>query len=378
MGVRVLLCGMGGYGENYVREYLTRDVLGSRLVAIADPFAEKSPLYCDVAGKGIPVFRSPEEFYSEHEADLCVISSPIHTHFPYVMTALNHGSHVLTEKPVCFRPEQFDAMLEKSRQTGLFVAVGYQQCFSGDVLALKRDILDGVYGRPLRMKTIRLMRRNDIYYGRSSWAGALTCAGEPVFDSPFTNACAHQFQTMVFLLGKNMDESAAVTQCSGNLIRVRPGISNCDTIQLRFVTDDSVQLYYFASHAVDEAKLGPLSEYEFENGRVVEGPDGFSGTCSDGRVIDYSKVDRGERLEKLWESVRCIMEHRVPPCTLKTARTHTDAVLMAQKESIIDLSGEAVARKDDKDSTYYTVENLSRKLQDAYARWCIAEIKNKR
>ena len=33
---------MGGYGENYVKEYLTRDVLGSELVAIADPFATKS------------------------------------------------------------------------------------------------------------------------------------------------------------------------------------------------------------------------------------------------------------------------------------------------------------------------------------------------
>ena len=44
MAVRVLLCGMGGYGENYVKEYLTRDVLGSELVAIADPFATKSSL----------------------------------------------------------------------------------------------------------------------------------------------------------------------------------------------------------------------------------------------------------------------------------------------------------------------------------------------
>ena len=243
MGVRVLLCGMGGYGENYVREYLTRDVLGSSLAAIADPFAERSPMYADVVKKGIPVFKSPDDFYMKNEAELCVISSPIHTHFPYVMTALEHGSNVLTEKPVCFRPEQFDAMMQKSKETGLFVAVGYQQCFSGDVLALKRDILDGVYGKAVRMKTIRLMRRNDIYYGRSSWAGALKCAGEPVFDSPFTNACAHQFQTMVFLLGKTMDESVGVKECSGSLVRVRPGITNCDTVQLRFVTDDGVELY---------------------------------------------------------------------------------------------------------------------------------------
>ena len=74
MEVKVLLCGMGGYGENYVREYLTRDVASSVLVAIADPFAERSPLYGEVWEKGIPVFSSPEEFYNQGSADLCVIS----------------------------------------------------------------------------------------------------------------------------------------------------------------------------------------------------------------------------------------------------------------------------------------------------------------
>ncbi|MBO6049343.1 MAG: Gfo/Idh/MocA family oxidoreductase [Spirochaetales bacterium] len=163
MGVKVLLCGMGGYGENYVREYLTRDVVSSSLVAIADPFAERSPLYEDVCKRGIEIFNSPAEFYESHSADLCIISSPIHTHFPFVMTALAHGSNVLTEKPVCFKSEQFEQMQAKSLETGLFVAVGYQMCFAKDVLALKADILKGIYGKPVRMKTIRLMRRNDIY-----------------------------------------------------------------------------------------------------------------------------------------------------------------------------------------------------------------------
>ena len=365
---------MGGYGENYVREYLTRDVASSALVAIADPFAERSPLYVEVREKGIPVFRSPEEFYSQGSADLCVISSPIHTHFPYVMTALEHGSNVLTEKPVCFDRTQFDEMEKKSAETGLFVAVGYQQCFSRDVLALKRDILNGVYGKCLRMKTIRLMRRNDIYYGRSSWAGAVYCNGELVYDSPFTNACAHQFQTMVFLLGKTMTESAAVACCEGSMVKIRPDIENCDTVQLKFTTTDGVDLYYYASHAIDDSKVGPLSIYEFENGTISENQDGFSGVLKDGRTIDYASVPKGERLEKLWECVRCVQEHREPVCTLRTARTHTQAVLLAQKPGVKDCSGRAVRKEEDKGSFYYTVEGLSQVLQNAYAQWRIAEI----
>ena len=371
MAIKVLLCGMGGYGENYIKEYLTRDVLGSVLVGVADPFASKSPLYEEVKGRGIPIFNSPEEFFSSSSADLTIISSPIHTHYPYIMLALNNNSNVLTEKPVCFDLKQFDEMEKKSKETGLFVAVGYQLCFSYDVLQMKKDILLGLYGKPKRFKTIRLMRRNDIYYSRSNWAGALLCHGEKVFDSPFTNACAHQYQNMVFLLGYTMDESTTSISCEGELIRVRPNITNCDTAILKFKTVDGVELYYYASHAVDEVKVGPFSVYEFDSGYIEETDKGFIGHLKDGKVIDYTKVNKGERLEKLWEAIRAIEEKRVPVCTLKTAREHTNAVLLAQERGVRDLSNLAISKKDDKDSVYYTIPGLGKDLQDAYSSWSI-------
>lgn len=360
---------MGGYGENYVKEYLTRDVLGSELVAIADPFATKSSLYEEAVSRGIPIFRSPEEFFASHRADLTVISSPIHTHYPYTMIALENGSNVLTEKPVCFDESQIDAMEEKSRETGLFVAVGYQLCYAPDVLALKRDILSGVYGKPIRFRTIRLMRRNDAYYARSGWAGALLCHGEKVFDSPFTNACAHQYQNMVFLLGKNMDESASSVKCEGSLIRVRPNITNCDTAALKFTASDGTEMFYYASHAIEDVKYGAYSRFEFDKGYVEEDDGGFVGHTSDGRVIDYTAIRGGEKMEKLWEAVRAVEEKRSPLCTLKTAREHTHAVLLAQAMGVRDLSGSAVAKQDDKGSVYYTVPGLSDALKEAYHSW---------
>ena len=371
MGIKVLLCGMGGYGENYVKEYLNRDVLGSTLVAIADPFASKSALYEEVLNKNIPIYSSPEEFYKTNRVDLTIISSPIHTHYPYIMLALENGSNVLTEKPVCFDEEQIDQMEKKSHETGLFVAVGYQLCFSHDVIAMKKDIISGLYGKPKRFKTIRLMRRNDIYYSRSNWAGALLCHGEKVFDSPFTNACAHQYQNMVFLLGREMDESGRCEKCEGSLIRVRPTITNCDSAILKFTTSEGVQLFYYASHAVDEVKVGPLSIYEFEDGYIEESDKGFTGYLSNGKVIDYTLIDKGERLEKLWEAIRCIEEKREPICTLKTSREHTHAVLLSQSKGVKDLSNLAVAKKDDKGSTYYNIPGLGKALQDAYNSWSI-------
>ena len=98
---------------------------------------------------------------------------------------------------------------------------------------------------------------------------------------------------------------------------------------------------------------------------------GFIGHLKDGKVIDYTKLNKGERLEKLWEAIRAIEEKRVPVCTLKTAREHTNAVLLAQERGVRDLSNLAISKKDDKDSVYYTIPGLGKDLQDAYSSWSI-------
>lgn len=373
MSVSVLLCGMGGYGENYVKEYLSHPTIeDSRLVAIADPFAEKSPLYGQVKEQGIALYPSPDAFFAQGHADLVVISSPIHTHYPYIMEALHHGCYVLTEKPVCFNLEQIDEMIEESRKQERFVAVGYQLCYSPDVLALKKDILSGLYGRCRRMRTLRLMRRDDIYYHRNAWAGRLSCHGEVVLDSPFCNACAHQAQNELFLLGKAMDETAKVAKVEGVIARIRPSIENYDTAALVMTTEEGVPCYYYTSHAVDEKRVGPISTFEFEKATIEEADHGFVAKAADGTVIkDYRDMDKGQRMEKLSEVVRCITEGREPVCTLKTSREHTRAVLMAQDLGVTDLSASAVRRQDEAESDYYTIPSLTRLLEDSYAHWTL-------
>ncbi|MBR2282587.1 MAG: hypothetical protein IJ863_08200, partial [Spirochaetales bacterium] len=168
-----------------------------------------------------------------------------------------------------------------------------------------------------------------------------------------------------------MDEVETVVSCEGSLIKVRPSITNCDTAELKFTTAHGASLYYYASHAVDDTKIGPMSEYEFENGVVTEAAGGFIGRLSDGRELDYTGIDKGERLEKLWECVRCVQEGRTPVCTLKTAREHTHAVLMAQGKGVVDMSAKAIAKVDQTGSIYYTLESLSRNLVDSYAQWRI-------
>lgn len=368
--VSLLLVGIGGYGENYIKELLSREIPGTALVAVADPFLDKSPWREAIAGHGIPVFRSPDEFYAAgKKADLVVISSPIHTHYGYIVTALEHGSNVLCEKPVSISLPMMDELIERERASGLFVAVGYQLCFSRDVLAMKNDILSGMYGVPVRMKSLRMMRRGDQYYARNGWAGKLNCHGEHVFDSPVSNACAHQIQNMLYLLGSSIGTTAGITGVDGELWKGRPSIENYDSAALRIHTDRDVDLLYYTAHCLDEKKVGPMGVYEFEKGIIENHDDSFIGTLADGTVRDYSLVGTGERMQKLYDAIGCVRDGSRPACSLATARAHVECVILAQDLPVV-LRYDAQKKTAEGDG-YFAIPELARTYLRSYENWCL-------
>ncbi len=368
--VSLLLVGIGGYGENYIKELMMRDIPGVELTGVADPFLDKSPWKGPIMERGIPVFRTPGEFYSAGgKADLVVISSPIHTHYDYIVAALDHGSDVLCEKPVAISLDLMDDLIARERKSGLFVAVGYQLCFSRDVLAIKADVLSGLYGKPVRMKSLRLMRRGDLYYARNGWAGKLNCHGEHVFDSPVSNACAHQIQNMLYLLGPSTETTADVLDVDGELWKGRPSIENYDAAALRIHTDKGVDLLYYTAHCLDERKVGPMGVYEFEKGVIVNQEDSFVGTLADGTVRDYSVCEKGERMQKLYDAIACVRTGSRPACTLETSRAHVKCVILAQRLPVLPrLDAE---RKSADDDGYFAIPDLARTYLRSYENWCL-------
>lgn len=206
--VKILLLGICGYGSNYIKEISERDIPGIKIEGICEVVPNAADLYPIIKEQNIPIYQTPEDFYKEHTADLAVVSTPIHLHYSQIVTCLTHGSNVLTEKPVCTSVEGAHKLEQLEKETGKFISVGYQLNYSRDVLALKHDILDDHFGKPIYMKALHAMRRGDKYYARNSWAGHIDVKGCAVNDSPFNNACAHQFQVMTFLLGERLERAA--------------------------------------------------------------------------------------------------------------------------------------------------------------------------
>mgnify|MGYP001596271408 CR=1 FL=1 len=323
--VTIVLAGIGGYGDTYLGELLAappeRNV---QIAGAVDPQPERSPHLDEVRRRGIPLFPDLASFYAQAAADLTVISAPIHLHCPLTCLALSRGSSVLCEKPLCATVQEAAEMAEAEEKAGRFVAIGYQWSFSPAIQALKRDVMAGEFGRPVRLKTVLIWPRKKSYYNRSPWAGAMKSSdGRWVLDSPVNNATAHYLHNMFYILGDARDTSARLAEVRAELYRANP-IENYDTAALRCRTESGAEILFYSTHAVSSA-VGPLFRYEFEKGVIQYGPDHSEPIVArlhDGRIREYGDPN-GDVFNKLWHSVESVRGGAPLACGIRAALPHT-------------------------------------------------------
>jgi len=59
------------------------------------------------------------------EVDAAIVATPTITHYDIAMDFLNHGKHVLVEKPICDSVEKGQMLTKKAEETSLVLAVGH-------------------------------------------------------------------------------------------------------------------------------------------------------------------------------------------------------------------------------------------------------------
>lgn len=375
--VSVLLVGIGGYGQFYASELLKAvEASDIRVAGVVDIAPETSRFYGKIKEFGIPVFTTMEEFYEKSTADLAVISTPIYLHRQQVCYALSKGSHVLCEKPISATIQEAYEIMKARDKSGRFLAVGYQWSFSEPVLNLKKDILNGLFGKALRLKTLVLWHRDLRYYSRP-WAGKMKSAdGRWILDSVANNGAAHFLHNMLFINGKTMDTSIMPRYVSAELFRANK-IENFDTSIITIDTDEDIKLMLYASHAAkgNSVKLS----YEFEKGTVSFESMGYGidntgiiADFHDGSSKNYGDPDKG-MFTKLWTCIDAVRSGAQIPCGLEASMAHTLCINGAHESmpQVREFPENMVIL--DKDGGKLWVDGLAESLEECYEKWSIPE-----
>lgn len=361
----LLLVGVGGYGAKYF-EYILREGKdhGVQIIGGVDPQPTKSRIYDILQEMKIPIYDDLSAFYKDHKVDLVIISSPIHYHCEQTCLALEHESNVLCEKPAAATTQEIKKMIDYRNHFKKLVAVGFQWAYDPVFLKLKQDVLNGKFGRPIRLKTMVLWPRDVAYYTRSSWAGRLKMDSRWVLDSVANNATAHFLHSMLFLLGEDLSSTVLPQTVQAELYRANR-IESFDTCCMRINASD-VEILFYATHASKE-RVGPYFIYEFENAKVIFndpkiGENKLIAFYENGQSDLYGVVDHGN-MRKLWATIKAMKGEKTPICSLESALSHTLVINGAHDSAkIVDFPEQIL--KEEQDIIW--VEDLTNIIKEAF------------
>jgi predicted dehydrogenase len=332
--VKVLIVAINGYGHYYLKALLDEvNCEKAVLAGVVDPDAERSPYYKAFKEFGIPVCERMNDFYlSGGKADLAVIVSPPHFHVPQSILALHHGANVLCEKPAGALVSDVESLIEKRNLCGKFVMIGYQWSYSEGIQLLKKDILDGRFGKPLRMKSLCLWPRDFAYFSRNNWAYRKSDPeGNLIMDNIFNNAVSHFIHNMFYLLGDSMETSTEAVDVEARTSKTYP-VESYDTGAFRAFTDSGIELLFFGSH-VPEKRVDPCFRIEFEKGfiELKPGADKIIAKTMDKKEFSYPSPDSDHQFKKLFNAIENVHQPDKIICPPEAAMSQTKLANTVEK-----------------------------------------------
>ncbi len=150
--IRVGMIGSGYWGPNLIRNFM--DIPGSELVMVADLKQDR----LDKIRRSYPTVLTTQDYTElfNQKLDAAVIATPPSTHHPIAKACLEHGLHVLVEKPLTLSSVHAEELIELAEKKGLVLMVGHTFLYNAAVLAMK-DLIDrGDLGQVYYLDAARL------------------------------------------------------------------------------------------------------------------------------------------------------------------------------------------------------------------------------
>lgn len=208
---RLVLVGVHGHGRQHLDNALRLAQRGEAVVAGVCDVQPPDPQLRGLLD-GVPWSTSLAEAVRRGRPDVCVISTPIHTHAELTIEAVGAGCDVLLEKPPAPTWPDFQRMLATTQASGKLCQVGFQSLGSAAVPALRSALRDGLLGEPVAIGAAGSWTRDSRYYARADWAGRRELHGRPVVDGALTNPFAHAVATALAIAGAEGGEDLAAIE----------------------------------------------------------------------------------------------------------------------------------------------------------------------
>jgi UDP-N-acetylglucosamine 3-dehydrogenase len=144
--MKIVQIGTGGWGKNHIRILSQLGVLS----AVCDIDSQRSMEY----GKKYSVnhYSSIDELINSEEFDGVVVVTPTSTHSEIATKLLLAKKHVFVEKPLTYKPEDGQRLVELAEKNKLILTCGYIERFNPAVDIVKKIVKEKKFGELLMLE----------------------------------------------------------------------------------------------------------------------------------------------------------------------------------------------------------------------------------
>lgn len=171
------------------------EIEGAELVALYNPNPESAAKA--KAQFGLPVFTDLSEFLNVPDLEIVCVCTPSGMHLEPGLAAAKSGKHLMIEKPIEINLQRTDELIAVCAESGVKLAVIFQNRFTGDYQKLKKAVTEGVFGRLLMGNAYVNWFRDSAYYSTSDWKGTLEADG----GGALINQGIHTIDLLLDLMG---------------------------------------------------------------------------------------------------------------------------------------------------------------------------------
>ena len=187
--------GTGIMGRNHVRVASSLNVLAAVADVDSKSVGEISKAF-NVKG-----YTNVEDMLKDENVEAVVVATPTEYHHGIAMKALEHGKHVLVEKPFTSTVEQGEELVKYAEKKGLHLATGQVERFNPVVKFIKDIIKTGHLGKVISISTRRV----------SSFPGRIRDVGV-IFDLGI-----HDIDVIRYLAGSEVERIYAAADASNDI-----------------------------------------------------------------------------------------------------------------------------------------------------------------
>lgn len=141
--IRIGVIGYGYWGPNLVRNFVESP--DTRVVMVSDLKQDRLDLV-QRRYPGVEVTTDFQEILNHPNIDAVAISTPVSTHFPLALQALQSGKHVLVEKPMTTTSDDALRLIDEAERRKLILMVDHTFVYTGAVRKIRELIDKGSLG----------------------------------------------------------------------------------------------------------------------------------------------------------------------------------------------------------------------------------------